>query len=169
MTLEFPTLAHKDAAWAYRQEFFDAGETHIPGGAMIATAPSYEFWLEVVQSAPTREDDFYVPSSTYFAVVEGNIVGIVDIRHKLNDFLTQSGGHIGYSVRPTERRKEYATKMLRAALEKCREIGIDRVLVTCDKGNVASQKTILNNGGVYEDTFKDKKHGDVLRYWINIK
>jgi len=107
-----------------------------------------------------------VPASTYFVFVNGKIVGNIQIRHSLNESLLQNGGHIGYGVRPSERRKGYATKTLALALEKCRALGIDKVLVTCNKDNIASAKTILKNGGVLENEFTEENGNIVQRYWI---
>ena len=90
---------------------------------------------------------------------------MIDIRHRLNEYLLQFGGNIGYSVRPSQRRKGYATEMLALGLEECRKLGLDRALVTCDKTNIGSAKTIQKNGGVLENEVLE---GDRItqRYWI---
>ena len=168
MKLVFPTIEHKQAALDFRQEFFNHGEDSIDGGAQLCKAPSYKFWLEVVEAAPTLVHETWVPSSTYFAVVNDKIVGTVNIRHELNDYLINVGGHIGYSVRPTERRKGYATEILRLALEKCRELGIKKALVTCNSDNRGSEKVILKNGGVKESEFLEDSGTIILRHWIDI-
>lgn len=87
----------------------------------------------------------YVPSEVFLEVRQNDdfVVGIIDFRHPLSDFPEKFGGHIGYSIRPSERRKGYASEMLRLVLPLCREIGESKILLTCDKGNVASQKTII--------------------------
>jgi predicted acetyltransferase len=85
----------------------------------------------------------------------------------LNDFLEKYGGHIGYSVRPSERHRGYAKEMLKMALPFCRQIGIDKILITCIDGNIGSEKTILANGGVYETTVHEPNENvDLKRYWI---
>ena len=100
---------------------------------------------------------------------DGRIVGMLQIRHKFNDFLEKYGGHIGYSVRPDERRKGYATWMLQSALPVCREVGIARVLITCLVDNEGSRRTILRCGGAYESTVHEPERGlDLERYWIDL-
>lgn len=94
-------------------------------------------------------------------------VGAVNIRHHLNDKLTQTGGHIGDGIRPSERRKGYATAMIGLALEECRKLGITRVLMTCDRDNIGSAKSILRNGGVLENEIEEE--GTIIqRYWIQL-
>ena len=117
-----------------------------------------------------RGADGSVPSSTYLAVrrSDDRLVGIIDLRHHIDHpILGTWGGHIGYSVHPDERRKGYATRMLQLDLENARKLGIQRVMVTCDDGNTASEKTILKNGGVYEkDVLVDGRV--VKRFWIEL-
>ena len=111
----------------------------------------------------------WVNCSTYFLFVGGRIVGTIQIRHTLNDELLKSGGHIGYGVRPSDRRKGYGSKMLALAIEKCRELGVNKALVTCDKGNIGSAKTVMKNGGVFESEYTDEKTNKVEeRYWITL-
>jgi len=108
-----------------------------------------------------------VPSTLYWAIVGKKIVGRVSLRHRLNKNLKIVGGHIGYAVVPSERRKGYATEMLRLALKKARALGIKKVLVTCDQTNLASKRVIEKNGGVYEGKAKNpEKLGYTLRFWI---
>ena len=166
--LVFPTIEHKQAALEYRQAHFDYNEFAIDGDNGLDEAETYEGWLTRLDIIEAGKHEYLLPSSTYFAMIDNKIVGIVDIRHKLNDFLLKAGGHIGYSVRPSERCKGYATEILRMALEKCRQFDIEKVLVTCKKNNVGSQKTILNNGGVLENELVDDSGNVTLRYWIAI-
>ena len=111
-----------------------------------------------------------VPDSTFFLLDEerNRLLGAVNIRHYLNDYLLNYGGHIGDGIRPSERRKGYATEMIRLALIECKKLGIDRVLMTCNADNIGSKKSIINNGGVLENTIT---HDDeqIERYWIDIK
>ena len=95
-------------------------------------------------------------------------VGAVNIRHYLNDSLLKMGGHIGDGVRPSERRKGYATEMIRLALEECKKLGIDRVLMVCYKDNIASRKSIINNGGILENEIQAEDGKIDQRYWISL-
>ncbi|WJH37217.1 GNAT family N-acetyltransferase [Paenibacillus sp. CC-CFT747] len=114
-----------------------------------------------------RASSGFVEHSTYWLVRGSRIVGVVNLRHRLNEKLLRIGGHIGYGIRPGERRKGYATAILAMALQKAGERGIQRVLVTCDKDNTGSARTIQKNGGVLES---EAWEGEtcVQRYWIEV-
>ncbi|MEV7089598.1 GNAT family N-acetyltransferase [Streptomyces sp. NPDC093085] len=103
----------------------------------------------------------WVPSTTLWYVDGDTFLGRLNIRHRLNPFLRELGGHIGYAVRPTARRRGHATAMLRAALPVARGLGIESALVTCDTTNTASRRVIEAAGGKLED-----ERGGKLRYWI---
>jgi len=110
-----------------------------------------------------------VSSSSYWFVTDkGEVIGAVNIRHRLNERLKQIGGHIGYGIRPSQRMKGNATELLRQALQIAKGMDIKQVLLTCDKDNIASAKTIINNGGLLdsEDIVDDV---EIQRYLINIK
>lgn len=109
----------------------------------------------------------FVPSTTFFCLdtEKDAFVGAVNIRHRLNEQLLLNGGHIGDGVRPSERQKGYATKMIALALEECRKLNLDRVLMVCDKQNIGSAKSILKNGGILESEIV--VDGNIeQRYWI---
>lgn len=128
----------------------------------------FEYYLENLETdEPTEEK---VPDSVYFLLdVERNILlGAVNIRHYLNDHLLQFGGHIGDGVRPSERRKGFATEMIRLSLIECKKLGIQRVLMVCDKTNVGSAKSIVKNGGVLENEIADADGKIHQRYWIDL-
>jgi len=105
--------------------------------------------------------DGWVPSTTLWWIEGDAYLGRLAIRHRLTPHLLEAGGHIGYDVRPSARRRGHATAMLRAALPMARRLGITSALVTCDADNVASRKVIESNGGVLED-----QRGDKLRFWV---
>lgn len=110
----------------------------------------------------------FVPHSTYWLVHEEKIVGVVNIRHRLTDFLLVRGGHIGYGIRPSARNRGFAAQILALSLQKASDMGIDRVLVTCDKDNIGSAKTILKNGGVLESEETESTGNIIQRYWIQL-
>lgn len=112
--------------------------------------------------------DGFVECSTYWLINEKNkLLGAIDIRHRLNANLLYRGGHIGYGIRPSERRKGYATAMLREAVKVCKSMNIPRVLITCSKDNLGSAGTIVNNGGILDS--EDTDNGELFqRYWIEL-
>ena len=111
-----------------------------------------------------------VPDSTFFCLDEERniIVGAVNIRHYLNEALLLNGGHIGDGVRPSERRKGIATRMIALALDECRKLGIEKVLMVCNKENIGSAKSIRNNGGVLENEIVVDGVTE-QRYWIELQ
>lgn len=128
----------------------------------------FDYYLNNLEiSKPTNG---LVPDSVFFLLdVDRDILlGAVNIRHYLNDYLLKYGGHIGDGIRPSERRKGYASKMISLALIECKKLGIDKVLMVCNKTNIASAKSILNNGGVLENEVVDDNGDTYQRYWINI-
>lgn len=154
----------------YKQEFIDHQEQSIDGSSGLQTMGDICKWLDKVQKCADGRTVFdgLVPSSVYLVYNEQNeLIGMVDIRHYLNEQLFQSGGHIGYSVRPSKRRQGYATDILARALKICaQQLNINNVLLTCNAGNVASQKVILANGGILESSCSNE-NTQKLRYWIN--
>lgn len=151
-----PTLEWKEAALQYRQEHFDNDETIINGSELLDKTESYEAWLQSVtdNTSPDTVNPNWVVTDTFFAVDErGKIVGIIALRHTLNDFL-KNFGNCGYSVRPSRRRQGYATEMLRQVLEVAKRAGLKEVHISAERNNVASVRTIAKNGGVYERSFE---------------
>lgn len=146
-------------------EWYATGEKIVPYAIRKADYQDFENYMKNVDDRDVSEDK--VPSTTYFCLdEERNIfVGAVNIRHALNQSLLLVGGHIGDGVRPSERRKGVATQMIGLALEECRRLGIHKVLMTCDKDNIGSAKSIQNNGGVLQNelTVRDEV---IQRYWI---
>ena len=127
----------------------------------------FKYYLDNLE---VKKDDKLVPDSVFFLLDldRNKLLGAINIRHKLNDYLLQYGGHIGDGIRPSERGKGYATKMISLALDECLRLGITKVLMTCDKSNVASRKSIINNGGIKENEVLED--GEIVeRYWIDLK
>jgi predicted acetyltransferase len=112
--------------------------------------------------------DYWVPATTYWLIDNDEFVGHVNIRHKLNDQLEKIGGHIGYAIRPSKRKKGYGTKILESALSKAKERGFPKVMVTCDTDNIASRKIIEKHGGKLIDSNPKEDGTPVNRYWITL-
>ena len=151
-----PALEHKEKALAYRQEHFDHGENIINGSELLDKTECYEEWLQSIKNNENTEtvSSDWVVTDTFFAVDEQDeIVGIIDLRHTLNEFL-KDFGNSGYSVRPSQRKKGYATQMLKLILEVAREAGLTELHLSVEKDNIPSIKTIIKNGGVYERSFE---------------
>ena len=125
----------------------------------------FEYYLEHLEIK--EEIDGKVPDSTFFCLdVDRDIfVGAVNVRHYLTEEMLINAGHIGDGIRPSERRKGYATAMIGLALKEAKALGIDRVLMCCDKENIGSAKSIMNNGGVLENEVIVNGVTE-QRYWI---
>ena len=128
----------------------------------------FDHYLENLEIKEAK--DGKVPDSVFFLLDEdrNRLLGAVNIRHYLNEKLLRDGGHIGDGIRPSERRKGYATEMIRLALIECKNLGIDRVLIVCDKDNIGSRKSIIKNGGVLENEIVDEEGNIEQRYWIDL-
>ena len=174
--LEIPSIERKDEALEYLPEFKEyKSEIHGSGGFdRCNNGMPYEEWLTRVISFMDKEygeAHNFVPATTYFMVRkdDNKIIGMVNIRHYLNKQLREIGGHIGYSIRPTERRKGYAKIQLYLALLECKKLGIESAMVDCVKSNIGSEKTIQALGGVFEKQIYDQANKRMLKnYWINV-
>ncbi|MCW2842573.1 MAG: GCN5-related N-acetyltransferase [Nocardioides sp.] len=152
-------------SWAAAMPEFGDGYPH--GSGLADDTPTYDeagcaayaAWLRAAVGTPIRED--WVPCSFYWMADGDEIVGFLALRHSLSDWLLEEGGHIGFSVRPARRREGHAGQALALALPRAADLGLDRVLLTCDEDNDGSRLTIERNGGVYEDSRNGKR-----RYWI---
>jgi len=110
--------------------------------------------------------DWIPANSTYWLIDNFEVIGAVNIRHYLTERLLNSGGHIGYGIRPSKRNQGYATEILSLSLIKAKELGIDRALLVCEANNTASERTILKNGGIADVDFVDEEGNILKRYWI---
>ena len=166
-----PTKEYEKQAYDYIQEFKKSNSPINGVGGLDRYLDNYDEWLEKLeierkmQPTPDR-----VPAETFMLIRKGDnkLLGIVNIRMSLNDYLLQHSGHIGYGIRPSERQKGYASYQLYCALKFCDENGIDRALLTCDKNNIGSAKTIQNCYGVLENEIQEENR-ITQRYWINVK
>ena len=165
-----PDLSYADEIIKYKEESLKESPI-INGSAGLDRFSSIEIWFEELKKRSCEDTvpKGLVPSSTYLGVREKDnyIVGMIDIRHYLNEYLTQVGGHIGYGVRKTERNKGYAKQMLKLALEKCKELKIKKVLITCDEDNIASEKVILSANAKLED-IRNIDGENKKRFWIDL-
>ena len=165
-----PDLSYADEIIKYKKESL-AESPIINGSAGLDRFSSIEIWFEELKKRSCEDTvpKGLVPSSTYLGLREKDnyIVGMIDIRHYLNEYLTQVGGHIGYGVRKTERNKGYAKQMLKLALEKCKELKIKKVLITCDEDNIASEKVILSANAKLED-IRNVDGENKKRFWIDL-
>jgi predicted acetyltransferase len=169
LRLVFPTEQYEDEWQSIVQEIEDAGEKMTPY-SLKASTNNYEEYLRVTRDVSNGVNlNGLVPADTYFLVAgeDTRILGAINIRYVLNDYLLNYGGHIGYGIRPSERKKGYATKMLELALALCRQKGMEKVLLTCDKGNIGSAKTMSKNGAVLENEVEENGK-TVQRYWITL-
>ena len=167
---EIPSLYRKNDALEYINEFLEY-KSEINGvGGLDKCLDDYEGWLKKLGNYRNMEpNEEKVPSDTYFLVRESDnrIVGMINIRRCLNENLKRIGGHIGYSVRPTERRKGYNKINLYLGLMKCQEYGVKEAFLDCDKDNIASAKTMLALGGkLVKEWYEDVHYKTVLQDYI---
>lgn len=169
-----PILIELSEPWesafhAFLREFADAGEELLDssrraGGSFAESLAKLRDWARGVNLP-----DGYVPESSYWLVSEGEeILGQVNIRHRLTPALEDFGGHIGYQIRPSQRGKGYGTQMLALGLDKARQLGLTRVLITCDPENIASVRVIEKNGGILASRSVAHTGRLTSRYWIEL-
>jgi len=164
------TMAQQEQVLAFLQEWREWDETIVPN-AVDRDASDFAIYVKQIRDKESRAniEAGWVPSTTYWLTDGDELLGAANIRHELNAHLLNFGGHIGYGIKPSARGRGLATKQLELALEKAKELGIERALITCDRTNVASRQVILNNGGVADTPFMEESGKVVERFWIELK
>lgn len=163
MRFKLPELEDKSEILLYIQEHYSHNEKSLSASSML-TGMDYGRWVKKIQDNICVGDPVWGKSLTYLSYNEQDeLVGFLNIRFDLQEDLVLKYGHIGYGVRPSQRRKGYATQMLKFALEKCREMGLTRVVVGCYRENIGSAKTIIKNGGILVREVKEKRK--ISDYW----
>lgn len=166
-----PSASHRDSYRSLVQEFVDHGEPLVPFPLGFPNDDFPRFLDRLAQCA--RGENLpggFVPHSTYWLVRDGrDVLGVSNLRHRLNDKLRREGGNIGFGVRPAARGNGYASILLRLTLDRAREMGLARVLLTCAESNIPSARTIVRNGGVLtSEEFLPERQEVVQRYWIDL-
>ncbi|MCI8641203.1 MAG: GNAT family N-acetyltransferase [Clostridia bacterium] len=173
LKLVFPSEEYKEQIEEYLKEHFENGEYELAGDGGLDRIKNFDDWLLKVKRDLSEETnkESRMPATLFLGVrkSDNKVIGTIQIRHRLNENLLKNGGHIGDGVRPSERRKGYATEMIRLALEECKKIGINRVLMVCFKDNIGSAKSIINNGGILENELPAEDGKINQRYWISLK
>lgn len=152
----------------WKKDIEENHTNHSPWAIFRNDFQDFDYYLENLESKEETMDG-RVPDTTLFCLdLDKDIfIGAVNIRHYLNESLLVNGGHIGDGIRPSERRKGYATAMIALALAECKNLGINKVLMCCDKNNIGSAKAIVKNGGILENEIE--KDGRIeQRYWIKL-
>lgn len=151
------------------KDYNDSHDTNTsPASIFKNNYDDFEYYINHLEVKENNKEGL-VKDSVFFCLDEDRdiMVGAINIRHYLNDYLLNYGGHIGDGIRPSERRKGYATLMIALALNECKKLGIKRVLMVCDKDNIGSNKSIIKNGGILEnEVLHDNKI--IMRYYIEI-
>lgn len=173
LKLVFPTEEYKEQMEEYLNEHFENREFELSGDGGLDRIQDFEKWLEKIKKdlSESTVEKGKVPSTLFLGVrkSDNKVVGTVQIRHKLNENILKNCGHIGDGVRPSERKKGYATEMIRLALKECKKLNIDRVLMVCYSDNIGSRKSIIANGGVLENEIQSDNGKIAQRYWISLK
>lgn len=171
MKLILPTKKYLGKVEEYKKKLIEGGSS-MDGCGSLKTDDATT-WLKKCNDHRREKNlpEGYVPATQYICVrkCDDKILGMLQIRHYLTNFLLNYGGHIGYCIAFDERNKGYGKKMLALGLKKCKLMGLKRVLITCKDTNAPSRKCILANGGVYEDSrYLESEGVTIERYWIDL-
>lgn len=164
MIYRFPELTDKDILQEYLREHRRNNEVSL-SASLGLTSCEYTDWVEKIRANASTGDEAWGKSRLYLCFDDERLIGLLSIRYELPEALANRYGHIGYGVRPSERKKGYATAMLRHALAVCRENGLDKVILGCYRDNLASAKTIEKNGGVLTEENDNYEKGRISRYY----
>ena len=171
LRLIYPSKKYKSQIEKYKKDLIESGSSMDGCGTL--RNDDFETWLKKCDDWRKGENlpDGFVQSTQYICVrkPDDKLIGMFQIRHELNDFLYNFGGHIGYSVAVDERKKGYGKKQLEIGLKKSKKLGLEKVLVSCLDTHEGSKKCIVSNGGVYDDTRTiPDKNINLERYWIDL-
>lgn len=169
MQLVKPAIVYAHMYRAFYDEWVSSGEAFVP--YIIEHRPEpFETMLAILHNHERGVGikPLWMQSSTYWLIDDEQVIGVVNIRHELVDYLYNEGGHIVYGIRPSQRQKGYATEILRLALQQARELGLMRVLLTCEADNIGSRKAIEYNGGVPIEDYITEDGRYIKRYWISL-
>lgn len=166
VTLEQPDLKYKDGYLAALAEF--QAEGRYQNLNIEELESDFDAFIEKIPNI--RIEMNKVPESEFWLIDNEEYIGRLSIRHELNEELLRVGGHIGYAIRPSERKRGYGKKALELGLQEAKKLGLKKVLVTCDSNNIGSRKIIESQGGVLENEVEGKTDEPTkLRFWIDIK
>ena len=156
LVLVCPSEDMEEEILRYKEEHFACGDTQVHGSGGLAYYENYDEWLNRIRSMRKDHTSNPVPTSTFFSrrITDGKLIGCVKIHHILTDEL-ESGGHIAYGIRPSERGKGYGKQQLLLCLEYARQLQMKQVIIACDRDNAASAKTAMSCGGRLVKEFEE--------------
>lgn len=165
MIYRLPEIDDKDMLNEYIQEHYDNGETSISASLGLSVS-DYAEWIEKIHRNALIGDEAWGRSLLYLCFHDGRLLGLLNIRYELPESLTKKYGDIGYGLRPSERKKGYATAMLQYALSVCKDKGMERVILGCHKDNLASAAAIKKNSGILVAETEDYDEGRINQYYL---